>query len=280
MQVLSLNEILRNEVLESLQGSDSVLVKTITDLTAQAKPGSDRVTIPNVVGLALKTIVAGERAEAGGMTTIGDQLLFNQVKQVPEYISYADGLDSAVDMKAAFISVAPKVFAQGVEQIIAEKLATPSALDFNAEEVEPGKFGIGDIAHAKKLMDQNKIPKSDRYMSVNAEGMEILASTSEFQEGQKSLSPEALREGVVSQVKGFKVVQSEDIEGTGATLKVHFYHKSAVAWALHSSVEYVEKMNEEFAQEFVALRGKYGAKDVDNAGGAGKRKLTLKCPGV
>lgn len=268
MAIQSMNEILKDEILESLQGSDSVLIKTITDLSSKAKPGADRVTIPNVTGLALSNVTPGSRAVAGGMATSGDQLLFNQVKQVPEYISWIDGLDSAIELKRAFLSVAPKVFAQGVEQIIATALATASVNDFESSVVD--SFTIGDIANAKKLMDQAKIPKSERYLAVNASMMEILASMSEFQEGQKSLSPEALRDGVVSQVKGFKVVQSEDLEDG-----CYFYHKSAVAFALHSGVEYVEQMDEATAQEFISLRGKYGCKDVDNTAGAGKRKLKM-----
>lgn len=211
------------------------------------------------------------------MTTTGDQLLFNQVKQVPEYISYADGMDSAVDLKNAFLSVAPKVFAQGIEAVIAASLATASVGDFDSVSAVAGVFAIGDIAKAKKKLDQAKVPKSDRYMAVNAEAMEILASMQEFQDGQKSLSAEALREGVVSQVKGFKVIQSEDISGTGATLKIHFYHKSAVAFALHAGMEFIEQPNPEYGQEFISLRGKYGAKDVDNLAGAGTRKVTMKC---
>lgn len=277
MAILSLNDILRNEVLESLQGSDLILSKTITDLTSQVKVGSDRVTIPNVTGLALSSVTAGSRATAGGMTTTGDALLLNQSKQVPEYISYADGMDSAVDLKSAFITVAPKVFAQGLEVAIATSLLTANANDFDSASATAGVFAIGDIANAKKLLDEARVPKSDRYMAVNAEAMEILASMSEFQEGQKSLSPEALREGVVSQVKGFKVIQSEDIAGTGATLKVVFYHKSAVAFALHSAIEYVESDIPEYAQMFLALRGKYGTKDIDNAAAAGVRKVVMTC---
>ena len=36
-------------------------------------------------------------------------------------------------------------------------------------------------------------------------------SFSEFEDGSKGLSAEALRDGVVSRVKGFNVVQSEDV---------------------------------------------------------------------
>ena len=275
MAILSLNEILRNEVLESLQGSESVLVKTVLDLTAQAKPGSDRVTIPNTTGLALSSITAGSRATAGGMTTTGRELVLDQVKQVPEYISWKNGKESAVDQKQSFVANAPKVFAQGLEVAIAAKLATASANDFDSASATAGVFTISDIGKAKKLMDQAKVPKNDRYMVVNAEAMEILAAMSEFQDGQKSLSPEALREGIVSRVKGFNVVQSEDVGGTGASNKIHCYHKSAVAFALHGEMEYIDKDIEEYGESFLSLRGKYGAIDCDNAAGASNRKLTI-----
>jgi len=277
MAILSLNDILRDEVIQSLQGSDLILSKTITDLTPKVKVGSNTVTIPNVVGLSLSNVVAGTRATSGGMTTTGDALLLSSSKQVPEYISYADGMDSAVDLEAAFISVAPRVFAQGLEAAIATSLVTASSLDFDSVSAVAGVFAITDIAKAKKKLDGARVPKSDRYMAVNADGMEVLASMQEFQDGQKSLSPEALREGVVSMVKGFKVVQSEDIAGTGATLKVCFYHKSAVAFALHSAIEYIKSDIPEYAQFFIALRGKYGVKDVENVAAAGVRKITMSC---
>jgi hypothetical protein len=277
MAIVSANDVLREEILESLQGSESVLIKTINDLTGSVKKGASRVTIPQVTGLALADVTSGSRAGADAMTTTGDELLLDQVKQVHAYFGYADSMDSAIDRKEAFVANSPKVYAEGIEEMIAAKLATASALDFDSASATAGIFTIADIAKAKKKMDEAKIPKKDRYLAVNAEGMEILASMSEFQEGQKSLSPEALREGVVSQVKGFQVVQSEDITGTGATLKLHCYHRSAVAFALHENVQFVEQNDETHAQLFVALRGKYGAKDVDNTSGAGKRKLTIRC---
>jgi hypothetical protein len=275
MAILSLNDILRNEVLESLQGSDGILVKAVTDLTSQAKPGSDRVTIPNVTGLALSSITAGSRATSGGMTTTGRELVMDQVKQVPEYISWKNGKESAVDQKAAFLNTAPRVFAQGLELAIATKLATASANDFDSASATAGVFAVSDLGKAKKLMDEARVPKSDRYIVMNAEAMEILAATSEFQDGSKSLSAEALKEGIVSRVKGFNVIQSEDVGGTGAANKLHCFHKSAVAFALHGNMEFIDKDIEEYGESFLSLRGKYGAIDCDNAAGASERKLTI-----
>lgn len=272
MAILSLNEILRNEIQEFLGGSDSVLIKTVLDLTPRVRKGMDRVTIPRVSGLALSNVTAGTRASAGGMTTAGDALVMDQSKQVPEYISYDDGIESAVDLKAAFLEAAPRVFAEGIEGAIATALATASDNDFDSASDTAGVFAVSDIANAKKLLDQAGVPKSDRYMAVNADAMELLASFSEFEEGQKSLSDEALKQGVVSQVKGFKVVQSEDVgSSTAADNVIHFYHRSAVAFALHDQVHFIEKMNDEYAQEFISLRGKYGVKALDS----GARKITM-----
>ncbi len=263
---VKLNEILRNDVQEQLDGSESVLIKTIMDLTSRAMQGADTLTIPRASGLALTTVVPGTRASNGSYTIAGDALLLNQSKQVAEYIGWIDGKDSAVDVAEAFFAGAPRVFAEGIEDIIAASLASVSAGDFNSEVAD--SFTVANIGNAKKVLDVAKVPKKDRYLAVNAIGMEILAATTEFQDGQKSLSSEALREGVVSMVKGFKVVQSESV----ADDEVHCYHRDAVAFALHGEMEAINKDIEEYAQSFLALRGKYGAKTLDS----GARKLTIK----
>ena len=276
--VLALNLILRDEVLKALEGSDSVLIKTILDLTSKVAPGMDRVQIPIVSGLSLEDITSGTRVTAGqsNMTFASSTLLLDQVKQVPQYIDYEQGLDSALDIKAAFIDSAPAIYAQGIEAAIGVKLATAAANDFDSSSAVAGVFDIDDIANAKKLMDIAKVPLSDRWMAVNADAMEILSSFTEFEDGSKSLSDEALKQGVVSQVKGFKVVQSEDVgSNTAASNEVHFYHRSACAFALQDGIRFIEEMNESYGQEFVALRGKYGVIDVDNAAAAGVRKITM-----
>jgi len=272
MAILSLNEILRQDIQQYLGGSEAVLIKTITDLTARVSVGMDRVTVPRISGLALSTVTSGTRDTAGGMTTSGDALILNQSKQVPEYISYADGHDSAVDLKAAFLEAAPRVFAQGVEVAIAAQLETAGANDFDAASATAGVFTVDDIAKAKRILDMAGVPKTDRWLVVNALAMEQLARFQEFEDGSKSLSVEALRDGVVSQIKGFKVIQSEDVgSSTAASNKITCYHRSTVAFAMHSEVEFIEQMDQSWAQEFVAVRGKYGCKLLD----AGARKVTI-----
>lgn len=272
MAILSMNEILRQDIQQYLGGSESVLIKTITDLTSRVGQGMDRVTVPRVSGLSLENINPGTRATAGGMTSAGDALVLDQSKQVPEYIDYDDGLESGLDLKAAFLEGAPKVFAQGIELAIAAELETAGSHDFDSASATAGEFAIDDISKAKKLLDEAGVPKSDRWLAINATGMEKLAGFQEFEDGQKSLTDEALKEGIVSKVKGFNVVQSEDVgSSTEADNKITCYHRSAVAFAMHSQVEFIEQMDQSYAQEFVALRGKYGCKLLDS----GNRKVTI-----
>ena len=266
MAILSMEDILKDEDQSFLGGSEAVLVKTIMDMTSKTRIGANTVTLPRVSGLVLKDIATGgTRQTGGGMTHVGDQLLLNQNKEVPEFLAWSDEIDSNVDLERSFLDAAPRVFGQGLEVIIATQLATASAGDFNSGILN--SFTVANIANAKKVLDLAKIPLSERFLACNADSMEILAGFQEFEDGSKSLSDEALRQGIISQIKGFNVVQSEDVSST----ELHCYHKTAVAFAMHAKMSLVSEVMPSYAQKFIALRGKYGAKVLD----AGVRKLTI-----
>lgn len=264
MAILSLSEILRNDIQEYLGGSDSVLIKTIQDLSSRVGIGMDRVQVPLISGLATSDVASGTKQSADSVTFTADVLLLDQVKESYMYISFKETNESALDIKASFLKAAPREIAKGMEVAIAAQLATASTNDFDSASASAGVFAISDIANAKKLMDQAKVPLSNRYMAVNADAMELLSSFQEFEDGQKSLSDQALRDGVVSRVKGFNVVQSEDVGSTtAANNEIHFYHETAVAIALQREVHFVEQREESYGQEFIAIRTKYGVKALN-----------------
>jgi len=272
MAVLSLSEILRNDIQSYLGGSDSILIKTIQDLSSRVGKGMDRVQVPLISGLATSDVASGTKQSADSVTFTADVLLLDQVKESYMYISFEENEESAIDIKAAFLEAAPRQIANAMEVAIAAQLASASTNDFDSASDTAGVFAIDDIANAKKLMDQAKVPTSDRYMACNSDAMELLASFSEFEDGSKGLSPEALRDGVVSRVKGFNVVQSEDVgSNTAGDNEIHFYHREAVAIALQREVHFVEQREESYGQEFIAIRTKYGVKALN----ADVLKLTM-----
>lgn len=264
MAVLSLSEILRNDIQEYLGGSDSILIKTIQDLSSRVGVGMDRVQVPLISGLATSNVAAGTKQSADSVTFTSDVLLLDQSKESYMYISFTESQNSAIDIKAAFLQAAPKEIAQAMEVAIAAQLAGASTNDFDSTSATAGVFDIDDIANAKKLMDIAKVPTSERYLACNADAMEILAGFTEFADGKNTLSNEALRDGIVSRVKGFNVIQSEEVGSTtAANNEVHFYHRSAVAFAMQKEVHFVEQREESYGQEFIAVRTKYGVKSLN-----------------
>lgn len=270
MAILSMNEILSNDVQSYLGGADLVLVNSIMNLTSKAQPGKDRVTIPRISGLSLDDISDGTTEATGGaMTTAGDALIFDQSKEVAEYILWDDNIESSVDLKASFADAAPKEYAQGIENAIYTALATSEEAGHAFNSGVLNSFTVANLGTAKKLLDKAGVPKSGRTCAVNAEGMEILAATQEFQDGQKSLSDEALKEGIVSRVKGFNVKQSDT--SSFADTVVLCYHESAVAFGAQKEMSFIQEKQESFAREFISLRGKYGVKRLD----LGKRNVVI-----
>jgi hypothetical protein len=264
MAVLSLSQILRNDIQEYLGGSDSILIKTIQDLSSRVSTGMDRVQVPLISGLATSTVATGTKQAADSVTFTSDVLLLDQSKESYMYISFLESQDSAIDIKAAFLQAAPKEIAQAMEVAIAAALAGASTNDFDSTSATAGIFDIDDIANAKKLMDIAKVPTSDRWLACNADAMEILSGFTEFADGKNTLSNEALRDGVVSRVKGFNVIQSEEVGSTtAASNEVHFYHRSACAFAMQKEVHFVEQREESYGQEFIAVRTKYGVKALN-----------------
>jgi len=157
MAVLSLSEILRNDIQSYLGGSDSILIKTIQDLSSRVGKGMDRVQVPLISGLATSDVASGTKQSADSVTFTADVLLLDQVKESYMYISFEENEESAIDIKAAFLEAAPRQIANAMEVAIAAQLASASTNDFDSASDTAGVFAIDDIANAKKLMDQHLI---------------------------------------------------------------------------------------------------------------------------
>lgn len=270
MAFLTDSEQLAQEVQSYLGGSDSILIRTIQDLSNRVGKGKDSVGVPRMTGLALKNVSDGTTEQtAGGMATASDTLVLDQMKEVPEFILYQDENESVLDLKAQFLEGSPRVMAQGIEALIASKLETngSAANNFESPQSGAGNFSIDDFATCKRILDVASVPLSERYVALNPVDMEKLASFAEFEDGAKSLSVEALREGIVSRIKGFNVVQSNDITAGVITA----YHKSAVAFAMQDEVHYIQERQESMGRTFIALRSKFGCKELD----LGERRVSI-----
>lgn len=265
------NELNRNKILatmlqKTLQGSEFVLLRSIWDLSGQAEQGMDRITIPRYNLNNAGDIVTGTAPAGTDGAYQFDQLIFDQFKRVHTYVDHKLKMQERTNLEAGFVAQAPKDMATLIESSIGAVIAAAGPHDFNSGTAN--SFGIEDIAKAKKLLDQARVPKQDRYIAVSSAGMEVLSGLQAFEDASRSLSAEALREGVVGRVKGFWVIETEDV----ADDKVHCFHRQAVAFGLQGDpIKFGKETDLKKHQDYLEVISYYGAKVLNG----GKLKVTI-----
>lgn len=256
-------------------------INLIIDLTPNLEGNETEVRIPRFSGLSLESVVGNtEPTIVSGLVAQRDILELNQHKQVAEIFTELQTIQDAINAEAGFMSLAALRYAEGIQDAIYAELVSANTADFSSHldpaEIPAGEiaFDIKDIAALKKVMDKAGVKLSERYLVVNADTMEIMASMPEFQDGSKSLSDEALRKGVVSQVKGFQVVQYDgaEISKVANAKKVVAFHKEACAFAWQRNLKYIKEETQRNSSVFVALRGLYGVETLSPNSG---KKVTL-----
>ena len=83
------------------------------------------------------------------------------------------------------------------------------------------------IRSAKKILDKNSVPLSDRYFAINAEAVEDLLAITEVTSSDYA-QVKALVSGQPGTVCGFNFVQTERCYITGTTRWLAAYHKTGV----------------------------------------------------
>ncbi len=279
---ISMEEILFNDVQEYLV-EEAVIIGTITNLTNRVKKGMKSIKVPRFSGLTVSAVKQdGTCAVAGGMTADQDTLNLNIFNEVPEYIYECADLESAVDLKQQFLDAAPRVLANQIEADIYAELkggvsaATPDhIIQMNEADLNGtanSAPSLKDIQNAGLLLDKKKVPKTDRYLLVSPDVRVHLLCKAEIQDASKSGSNNALVNGEFARLFGFTMIESCNVPADETIA----YHRTAVAFAMHNQVEFIEEQDRACGREFISVRTKYGVKHLD----AGCRAVLLNSTGA
>lgn len=239
---------------------EAVLVNTVLNLSSKVGPGMKSISIPKVSGMAATDIPDdGSDSTSSGMTIAVDTLSLTSKKEVADFI-YDTAMDSAVDLKQAFFENAPGIFVESMEALIYGELDGASSsnpdhiLQMNgASNLVPT---IADIRLAAKLLDEQKLPQSDRYLIVTPTIKHAILAFSEVSSASAFGNSDGIQKGQIGELYGFKILCSNQV--TASTMIA--YHKSALAFAMQKDVSVEQSRNPEKSRDFVALRGHYGQK--------------------
>lgn len=266
---ISMEEILFNDVQEYLV-EEAVIIGTIINLTNRVTKGMKSLKVPRFSGLTVSAVKQdGTCAVAGGMTADQDTLNLNIFNEVPEYIYECADLESAVDLKQQFLDAAPRVLADQIEQDIYNELkagvsaATPDHILQMSETAVDGTVNgapsLKDIQSAGLLLDKKKVPKTDRYLLVSPSVRVHLLCKAEIQDASKSGTNSAIVNGEFARLFGFTMIESCNVGDYEAVA----YHRTALAFAMHKEIEFIEEQDRACGREFISVRTKYGVKHLD-----------------
>ena len=123
---------------------------------------------------------------------------------------------------------------------------------------------VGYVDDLAEKLDENKIPKEDRWIVVNAKIKALLIKSDEFTKAVESAFKDVIQKGLIGWIAGFEVYQNQQVAGDNATgYYILAGHKSAITFVMEYQQSKVEDdITGEFGKRYKALWA-YGAKVID-----------------
>jgi hypothetical protein len=252
----------------------ALLLNSVINLSSQVGPGMKSVAIPRISGMSATDIPDdGSDSTSAGMTIAVDTLSLSSKKEVADYV-YDTAMDSAVDLEAAFFGAAPGVLIEKLENLIYLELDGASSSNPDHILAMSATSGtvmtMADVRLAAKLLDEQKLPQSDRYLIVNPTTKHQINAFTEVASNSVYGSDAGIHNRVES-LYGFKILTSN--QATAGTAIA--FHKSALAVAFQKDVTVERSRQPEKARNFMAVRAHFGCKTLDS----GKRCVLFNASG-
>lgn len=220
----------------------ALYIGTVMDYSASVPAGAKSVYIPR-----RGQFTAADKAEdtdltAQAFTFTQDNLTLSHKAILSEMELIAD-LQSAVNVEAEIIKESAMELSKSVDALIRTqlKLASSSGPDHILDYVDTAGdvIALADIANARKLLNAQNVPMEERYMAVSAKKEYELLQIANFIQAERYGSSEALVNGEIGRIFGFKVILDNGL----ADAETLFWHKSAAAFAVQLQPSFEKMMN-------------------------------------
>lgn len=227
-------ELLENTViLNSVMNHSDMVMDGIKSLEiprfeADTTPGSGRFGDPEDQNVDGETPVAKKTASL----TV-DAIDLNKWKNLAYTIPDRVAKQSRVPLEAKMASKAGKEFAIYMDKEIQAVLATltqTKAYADTANEV----LSLPDISAARRILNRNNVPQDNRVLLISPEQEEAMLNIENFIHADKYGSREALLNGEIGRVYGFRVLVSNLL----AASEAYAYHKECVGYAIQHQVDF------------------------------------------
>lgn len=272
----TVEEVVSLKVQEVLTAS-MVMPGTIMDFSSEVGPGMDLLKIPKFGNFTVNTKAENVAVDAQVNTFSTDDLPLDKHKVIQFLLEDFANIQAKVNSVSLYLNQMARDLAAEMDlTIIASMEASASAaapdhiIDFSNTPLDT--ISKGDFLAARKLLNIQNVPMSDRYCLISPLRESDILGIAEFVRVDESGASEALRNGRIGKLFGFDVFMSSQA-GDDATL---FYHKSTQAFARQLSPRTQRQLDLANLAERWSLDHIYGTKSLD----AGKRIVRIKDGGI
>jgi hypothetical protein len=188
----------------------------------QRDPRADRCAL----NATMRSIVAPSNAAAGNVTpamalpSIADQTIGNRTFTIQKSrfapFSWSGEEQRSVDTGAGYLTIQQNQIAQAIRTLVNEMEADiASAASLGASRAFGATAGtapvLADFAQAKKILDDNGAPMSDRHCVINTTAGVALRGTSNLFRVNESGDSSLLRQGSLGNLYGFDIRESAQV---------------------------------------------------------------------
>lgn len=195
---------------------------------ADTTPGSGRFGGPSAQNPDGETEVTTKTA-----TLTTDRIDLDQWVNLPYRIPDRVKEQSRVPLEAELARKAGKEMAIYMDQAIVDTLdASTTTLAYSDTVNED--LQLNDITAARRILNRNNVPQDQRFLLISPEKEEDMLNIENFIHADKYGAREALLNGEIGRVYGFRVVVSNLLSQEQAFA----YHREAVGFAIQKQVKF------------------------------------------
>ena len=265
----TVEEIVSAQVQEVLTAS-AVVPGTIMDFSSSVGKGMDKLKIPRFGNFTVDTKAENVAVDAQVNAFSTDDLDLDQHKVIQFLIEDIADLQSKVAIQTEYVNQAGKDLAAELDQFLIDGIesgTSTAAPDHTIAYDNATDLQKTDILEARRLLNAQNVPQSDRTLLVNPDSEKSLMGISEFTRVDESGGSAALRNGMIGKLFGFDVIMSSQAEA----LKTLAYHRTAHAVARQMAIKTERDRDLPNLSDRWSLSHLYGDASLDS----GKRQVLL-----
>jgi len=236
----------------------SILLPTVSQFMAPA--GAKSVLIPRRAQFAAEAKTEDTDWTGQAMVFTQDTLALDLHKAIYAELEMIASIQATPNVEAEIIKEAAAELALQIDKdlITQLKLVSTSAPDhlLDYSNTPTDTVQLVDIANARMLLNKQNVPMEDRFMVISPDQEYAMLQIANFIQAERYGSSEALLNGEIGKVFGFKVLVHNSLSAVDAL----FYHKMHVGFAMQQNPEFKTDENLKGVKKEFLLHGLYGAK--------------------